>query len=99
MRKLESSFDTLLAGDGEEAIFLACSPDAPKLVDADNVKSSLFLDNARLNALPFPARHLVDVESYHYSIEGESALSLIAQLGCPFNCGFCGGRESPMLGE
>lgn len=70
---------------------------APKLVDADNVKSSLFLDNTRLNALPFPARHLVDIESYHYSIEGESALSLIAQLGCPFNCGFCGGRESPML--
>lgn len=25
MRKLENSFDTLLAGDGEEAIFLACN--------------------------------------------------------------------------
>jgi anaerobic magnesium-protoporphyrin IX monomethyl ester cyclase len=25
------------------------------------------------------------------------AMSLIAQLGCPFSCGFCGGRESPML--
>ena len=24
-------------------------------------------------------------------------MSLIAQLGCPFSCGFCGGRESPML--
>jgi len=22
---------------------------------------------------------------------------MIAQLGCPFECGFCGGRESPML--
>lgn len=64
MQKLEASFDTLLAGDGEEAIFLACNPSAPKLVDADNVKSSLFLDNTRLNALPFPARHLVDIESY-----------------------------------
>lgn len=97
MRKLEGMFDTLLAGDGEEAIFLACLPDAPKLIDADNVKSELFLDNERLNALPFPARHLVDMGSYHYSIEGVSATSLIAQLGCPFNCGFCGGRESPML--
>lgn len=97
MQKLEATFDTLLAGDGEEAIFLACNPNAPKLVDADNVKSSLFLDSVRLNALPFPARHLVDIESYHYTIEGVSALSLIAQLGCPFNCGFCGGRESPML--
>ncbi|HAT68015.1 MAG: hypothetical protein A2481_02025 [Candidatus Yonathbacteria bacterium RIFOXYC2_FULL_47_9] len=97
MQKLEGLFGTLLAGDGEEAIFLACKADAPKLVDADDPKSILFLDNARLNALPFPARHLVDVESYHYSIEGVPAISLIAQLGCPFNCGFCGGRESPML--
>ncbi len=46
---------------------------------------------------PWPARHLVDVESYRYEIEGFPAISLIAQLGCPFNCGFCGGRESPML--
>src|ERR1700752_2863625 len=44
-----------------------------------------------------PGRHLVDVDSYNYTIEGERSLSLIAQLGCPFSCGFCGGRESPML--
>lgn len=97
MSKLEGLFDTLLAGDGEEAIFLASKMNAPKLVDADDAKSQLFLSNKRLNELPFPARHLVDVESYHYSIDGVPALSLIAQLGCPFNCGFCGGRESPML--
>src|SRR5262249_3777448 len=30
-------------------------------------------------------------------IEGKRATSLIAQLGCPFECGFCGGRASPML--
>jgi radical SAM superfamily enzyme YgiQ (UPF0313 family) len=57
----------------------------------------MFLSDAGLEALPWPARHLVDVDSYHYSIEGFPAISLIAQLGCPFNCGFCGGRESPML--
>jgi radical SAM superfamily enzyme YgiQ (UPF0313 family) len=39
----------------------------------------------------------VDVDSYRYSIDGERALSLIAQLGCPFGCGFCGGRMSPFL--
>jgi radical SAM superfamily enzyme YgiQ (UPF0313 family) len=37
----------------------------------------------------------VAVDSYHYEIDGVPALSLIAQLGCPFDCGFCGGRESP----
>lgn len=97
MFKMMSLFDTLVAGDGEEAIFEACLPDAPKLVDADNIKSPLFLTSAHLNEMPFPARHLVDAKSYHYQIDGERAYSLIAQLGCPFECGFCGGRASPML--
>ena len=90
-------FDIMVAGDGEQAIFLALKSDAPKLVDADDPKSPLFLTNAKLEELPLPARHLVDVPSYHYSIEGVPAMSMIAQLGCPFACGFCGGRESPML--
>jgi tRNA A37 methylthiotransferase MiaB len=55
------------------------------------------MTNERLNELPFPARHLVDMDSYHYTIDGVRSLSLIAQLGCPFCCTFCGGRESPML--
>lgn len=97
MRQAEEMFDVLVAGDGEEAIFHACHPNAPKLIDADEIKSPMFLTNDMLNALPFPARHLVDVGSYHYSIEGIPATSLIAQLGCPFECGFCGGRYSAML--
>jgi radical SAM superfamily enzyme YgiQ (UPF0313 family) len=95
--QLEQMFDVLVAGDGEDAIFWAIQPDCPKHVDADNPSGSLFMTNERLNELPWPARHLVDVDSYHYTIEGHRALSLIAQLGCPFACGFCGGRESPML--
>lgn len=96
-QKLESMFDVLVAGDGEDSVFLAIQPDAPKYIDADNPAVSLFMTNERLNEMPWPARHLVDVASYHYSIEGHKALSLIGQLGCPFACGFCGGRESPML--
>ena len=97
MSSLEKLFDCLVAGDGEEAIFEAYKTGAPKIVDADDPKSSLFLTSHKLTALPFPARELVDVGSYHYSIDGRRAYSLIAQLGCPFDCGFCGGRESPML--
>ncbi len=94
--KTGESFDVLVAGDGEDAVFEALRPDAPKIIDADEPKSSgLFLSNKRLEELPWPARHLVDVESYHYTIEGERSLSIIAQLGCPFECGFCGGRNSP----
>ena len=97
LSQLSGLFDVLVAGDGEVAIFRALEADAPPLIDGDDPKSELFLDSARLTELPFPARHLVDVESYHYSVDGVRALSLIAQLGCPFACGFCGGRESPSL--
>ena len=92
---LKEMFDVIVSGDGEEAIFEALKPDAPKLIDADDIKSNLFLDNSKLDASPFPARHLIDVGSYHYEIDGGKALSLIAQLGCPYSCGFCGGRNSP----
>lgn len=97
LKKLEETFDVLVSGDGEKAIFQALIKNAPKLIDADDLKSDLFLTNEILEELPFPARHLIDVKSYHYSIEGFPALSIIAQLGCPFSCGFCGGRESPFL--
>ena len=97
---LRKTFDVLVAGDGESAIFLALElskQECPAFIDADEPRSSLFLTSAALTKLPFPARHLVDVDSYHYTIDGHRALSLIAQLGCPFECGFCGGRSSPML--
>ncbi len=97
LANLRETFDVLVAGDGEEAAFLALGDAPPPLIDADDPRSPLFLSNARLAQLPLPARHLVDVENYHYTVDGVRALSLIAQLGCPFACGFCGGRESPSL--
>ncbi len=95
--KLLEHFDVLIAGDGEEAIFQALNDHASKIIDADDPRSSLFLTNDRLTVLPFPARHLVDVNSYRYTIDDQQTLSLIAQLGCPFGCSFCGGRLSPSL--
>lgn len=98
--QLETHFDVIIAGDGERSIFLALDDAPPKFIDADNRKdpSNLFLKDSvpELEEL-FPARHLIDMDSYRYAIEGERATSLIAQLGCPFPCGFCGGRKSPML--
>ena len=94
---LKKYFDILVAGDGELAIRLALEKNAPSYIDADDPKTTLFLKNSTLDELPFPARHLIDVESYKYTIDGIRALSLIAQLGCPYECGFCGGRYSPYL--
>lgn len=96
-KKLSDLFDTIVTGDGELAILNWTEKPFLKLIDADDPKSPLFLNNKNLNDFPFPARELVDVQSYKYFIDGERALSMIAQLGCPFHCGFCGGRESPFL--
>lgn len=91
------AFDTIVCGDGEDAILTAIWHYAPKLLDADDVDSAMFLTNARYDAMPLPARHLVDMASYHYQIDGHRATSMIAQLGCPYACAFCGGRHSAML--
>jgi anaerobic magnesium-protoporphyrin IX monomethyl ester cyclase len=97
VKQLAAMFDVLVTGDGEAAVFEALKTSPPRIVDGDDSKSQLFLSNASLEQLPFPARHLVDVSTYRYSIDGTRALSMIAQLGCPFGCGFCGGRMSPFL--
>jgi anaerobic magnesium-protoporphyrin IX monomethyl ester cyclase len=97
LERLHSLFDVVVSGDGENAIFEALAEDAPRLIDADDPRGGLFMTDAAYDASPYPARHLVDISSYHYSIEGQRATSLIAQLGCPFGCGFCGGRNSKSL--
>jgi radical SAM superfamily enzyme YgiQ (UPF0313 family) len=91
------SFDRIVAGDGETAFLEALDDGAPRVIDADGRQSPHFLDDRRLNETAWPARHLIEVGSYRYQIDGARALSLIAQLGCPFGCGFCAGRHSPML--
>jgi len=96
MEKLSSLFDVLVCGDGELTIFEALKI-KNGIVDADDRRSPFFLSDQEFSDLPPPARHLVDVSSYHYEIEGHSSISLIAQLGCPFQCTFCSGRNSPFL--
>lgn len=101
--RLEQIFDCSVAGDGEQAIFPACEKTAPKFIDADGFKSEsgvrslFFLTPTQLETSPFPARHLIDLDSYNFKIDGVRASSIIAQLGCPFECGFCAGRNSPTL--
>lgn len=94
---LESVFDVMVSGDGEFAAPTLFNDDCPRLIDADDNKGPLFMSDAQYEALPGPSRHLVDLSSYKYDIEGFPATSLIAQLGCPFHCGFCGGRNSKSL--
>lgn len=93
--ELLAEFDCVVAGDGEKAIFTALS--STGLVDADDPKSIMWQSSADFTASPWPARHLLDMDSYHYSIENARAGHLVTQLGCPMACSFCSGRNSPML--
>jgi len=101
LAQLKALFHYIIAGDGEDAILLAVGAQLPgalgTVIDADDPRGPLFLTKARLQELPPPARHLIDLSAYRFSIDGVPATSLVAQLGCPFSCGFCGGRSSPML--
>ena len=97
MAQLEATFDVLVSGDGEFAIFEAIKPQAAKVIDGDDPKGNYWLSDQAFTDSRWPARHLVDLASYRYRIEGKEATSLIAQLGCPFACGFCGGRNSKSL--
>lgn len=51
----------------------------PQIAMADN-----------LDDLPFPARHLIPVDKYHYSLSKyEPVFTLMSSRGCPYQCIFC----------
>lgn len=97
LQRLQDIFGVLVVGDGEEAVHVALEAKQGQVINADDPSTTLFLTHKGFTDSPWPARHLVDIDSYHYEIEGHKATSIIAQLGCPFGCNFCGGRLSPML--
>jgi len=100
--QLLQNFDRVVAGDGEMSIFPAIDPENPdQIIDASSRTSPYFLQRGTLEQYAYPARHMIDLESYHYYIDDDGekyrAASIIAQLGCPFECGFCGGRNTDFL--
>jgi len=103
LTRLLGHYNVVVTGDGENAIHQAISGPTgwfsrkDNLIDADDPKSEHWLTSQGFTDSPWPDRTLIDPNSYHYEIEGERAMHVVAQLGCPFACGFCGGRESYML--
>jgi len=97
MAQLEQDFDVVVAGDGENVIPLALGPSPPSVIDADDPKGEWFLTAQQLAELPLPARDLISLQSYHYQVDDIPMTPLVSQLGCPFGCNFCAGRDSPML--
>jgi radical SAM superfamily enzyme YgiQ (UPF0313 family) len=89
--------DTVVTGDGELSFkkALELSENGGGWLDADDPKTGMFMTHEQFNDSPWPARDLVEVDSYHYEISGKRSLSVIGQLGCPMACAFCSGRNSP----
>lgn len=91
IRTLLNKFEYLICGDGELTfdLILDCIQKGytqDVIIDVDDRQSPYFLTDKSFSSLPNPARHLIDLDSYHYHIEGERATSLISQLGCPYQC-------------
>jgi len=94
--RIRQYYDVLVCGDGELTLNEILNLKSG-VIDVDDQKSPMFLTNESFSTLPEPDRSLIDLDSYHYFIEGERATSIISQLGCPFRCSFCSGRSSPYL--
>jgi len=77
-------FDYVIVGEGEEKIMdiVKDGTISPKqIIYAPQIKN--------IDALPLPARHLLDMQSYSREVEGRRATSILSARGCPFNCAFC----------
>ena len=81
-------FDKIVIGDGWSGARMAIEDDSSeKLIFAPMLEN---FDDA-----PFPARDLIDMNSYEYYIRGVRATNVMTQLGCPYGCAFCSGRAQP----
>jgi len=91
--RLKKVFNHIVCGDGEFSILAIMEGHDSQILDSE-LNDAWYLTDEKYNCLDFPARHLIDLESYHYEIDGVKATNLICQMGCPFNCNFCSGRQS-----
>ena len=73
--------DYIVVGEGEEPMLKIVSNLVPKRGVISYETKSYFL---------FPAFDLIDINSYHRKICGESSLPMLTTRGCPFKCAFCG---------
>ena len=57
--------------------------------DGRRIISTPNADPVDVEALPLPARHLIDLYRYHASTEGRPVTPVVTSRGCPGACHFC----------
>ena len=94
--------DYIVVGEGEITILelvatLESQGDAGDIAGVGSIKNGVVKVNSRrdfiadLDALPFPARHLMKIKEYDeaHAKVFPSKTAILATRGCPFDCGFC----------
>ena len=77
-----AGYDITVIGEGERALL-----DIVQKGTKGNVVYRGEIPN--IDEIPFPDRSAIDIHSYKYYIDDESATTLMTSRGCPFNCAFC----------
>ena len=90
--KIDTIFDKVVIGEGEEVILEAVE-DYKKKITKRFYQGSRIDD---LDKIPFPARHLLPFDSVFSDKlvqPGLPATTIIASRGCPFGCSFCASKK------
>jgi radical SAM superfamily enzyme YgiQ (UPF0313 family) len=87
-------FDVVVTQEGEITFLevVRSSLAGSGLTDGREVGPGVVLAGKRvepLDALPFPARDLLDFSRYKRKIAGQAATNIITTRGCPARCNFC----------
>ena len=98
----DPNFDFLVYGEGEETWrellrALAAGDERYERIaglwwkqDGHIVRNAARPLISDLDALPFPARHLLPLDQYPlYAPDGQPMLTVLSSRGCPYNCSFC----------
>ena len=77
--ELEKYIDTMVIGDGEYAIYEAIES-KEKLINSEKNKN-LYIQSENYDDIAIANRNFLDLESYHYTIDGKKSTNLISQIG------------------
>ena len=85
---IDNGFDYVVRGEGEMALVSLLLMLTSNMQPEDRIVGNT-LDLVGIDKLAIPARDLIDLEKYRYTIEGRHATTLMTSRGCPYNCSFC----------
>ncbi|MBM4053779.1 MAG: radical SAM protein [Planctomycetes bacterium] len=83
---IKDGFDFVVLGEGENALLQIVNNLKFKKPQYGEIRAQAIQD---LDSIPIPARHLIDINSYAYDIDGGRGTTIITSRGCPYACAFC----------